>query len=71
MVHTGHCLSKVKIKDYNNIIDGRNFLINQQKMIREHMRTLDKLLQVSDMTSQPAAYLIINKKKATSSSRLI
>ena len=35
------------------------------------MRTLDKLLQVSDMTPQPAAYLIIDRKKATSSSRLI
>ena len=34
------------------------------------MRTLDKLLQVSDMTSQPAAYLIINRKKPTISSKI-
>ena len=46
-------------KDYNVMIDRKNFLISQQKLIKEHMITLEKLRQVKEMITPLAAYCIM------------
>ena len=41
------------------MIDRKNFLISQQKLIKEHMITLEKLRQVKEMITPLAAYCIM------------
>ena len=46
-VHAKYYLPEVEIKDYNVMIDGKNFLIIQLKVIGERMITFEKLQQVN------------------------
>ena len=48
-VSTGYYLPKVEIKDYKVMIDEKNFLISQLKMILEHMITFEELQQIKEM----------------------
>ena len=51
--HSTYYLPKVEIKDYNVMIDGKNVFINQQIAILRHMKILEKLILVKEMTTQP------------------
>ena len=42
----------VEIEDYNLMIDGQIFLINQLNIIEEHMIVIKKLQQVREMIAQ-------------------
>ena len=42
----------VEIEDYNLMIDGKIFLINQLNTIEEHMIVIKKLQQVREMIAQ-------------------
>ena len=42
-VHTGHCLPKVEIKDYNVMIDGKNFF---HQPVKIDMRTYDNIQKI-------------------------
>ena len=46
----------VEIKDYNFMIDGKRFFYQPMKMIKQHMRTLVKLLLVKRMITQLVVY---------------
>ena len=39
---TGHFLPKVEIKDYNVMIDRKNFLDQPVKMIKEHSKNYER-----------------------------
>ena len=41
-VHTRYYLPKVEVKDYNDIIDVKNFLISQLKVIWERLIKFEK-----------------------------
>ena len=50
--HSSYYLPKVEIKDYNVMIDGRNFF-DQPKIARlKHTKILEKLIQVKGMIIQ-------------------
>ena len=51
--HSTYYLPKVEIKDYNVMIDGKNVFINQKIAILRHMKILEKLILVKEMTTQP------------------
>ena len=59
-VHTGYCLPKVEIKDYNVKIVTNVFLISQLKVIWEHMITFEKLQQVTEMITELVVFWIMN-----------
>ena len=51
--YTQHIIfQKVKIKDYNVMIDGKTFLISQLRLKWEHMITFEKFEQVKEMIAQ-------------------
>ena len=47
-------LPNVEIKDYNVMIDGKNFF--DQAIKDKHMKTLEKLLPVKEMIMQQIVY---------------
>ena len=47
-------LPNVEIKDYNVMIDGKNFF--DQAIKDKHMKTLERLLPVKEMIIQQIAY---------------
>ena len=53
--HSTYYLPKVEIKDYNVMIDGRNFFDQPINSMSRHMKILEKLLQVKEMTIQLVA----------------
>ena len=60
--HSTQYLPKVEIKDYNIMIDGRNFFDQPINNIR-HRKILEKLLLVKEMTIQlVACYIILTLK---------
>ena len=53
--HSTYYLPNVEIKDYNAMIDVRNFFDQPINSIVRHMKILEKLLQVKEMTIQLVA----------------
>ena len=51
-VHTGYCLPKVEIKDYNVMINGRNFF---DQPVKTDLRTYDNIRKMA--TSQGKNYI--------------
>ena len=52
IVYTGYYLPNVEIKDYNIMINGKNFFDQPIKILKQHRKTLEKLLLVKEMTIQ-------------------
>ena len=50
--YSTYYLPKVEMKDYNVMIDGRNFFNQPINNMSKHMKILEKLLQVKEMTMQ-------------------
>ena len=50
--HRKYFLARVDITNYNVLIDGRNFMINQLMIKSKSMRKLEKLQQEKDMITQ-------------------
>ena len=48
-VDTKYYLSTAEIKDYNVVINGRNFFHQPQKVILKHMITLERLQLFKEM----------------------
>ena len=44
-----YCLPTAKVEDYNVMVDSKNFLINQLKMISKYMITFEKLQLVKEV----------------------
>ena len=44
-----YCLPTAKVEDYNIMVDSKNFLINQLKMISKYMITFEKLQLVKEV----------------------
>ena len=55
-VLTGYNISKVEIKGYDVMIDGKTFLISQLKVIWKHMIIFKKLQQVKGIITLLAVY---------------
>ena len=55
-VRTGYNISKVEIKGYDVMIDGKTFLISQLKVIWKHMIIFQKLQQVKEIITLLAVY---------------
>ena len=53
--HSTYYLPKVEIKDYNVMIDGRNFFDQPINSMNRNMKILEKLLLVKVMTIQLVA----------------
>ena len=49
-------LPNIEIKDYNVMIYWKNFFAQPIRKIKQHMRTLEKLLLVKEMIMQPVVY---------------
>ena len=64
---TGYFLPKVEIKDYNVMIECRNYFGQPVKSDIKHMKTFENLPQIKDMTVQLVACLIIHTPKKTTS----
>ena len=56
-------LPNVEIKDYNVMIDGKNFF--DQAIKDKHMKTLEKLLPVKEMIIQQIVYQIMLTSEIT------
>ena len=56
-------LPNVEIKDYNVMIDGKNFF--DQAIKDKHMKTLERLLPVKEMIIQQIAYQIMLTSEIT------
>lgn len=57
--HTGYYIWRVEIKDYN-MIDGRKFFDPPNITdIWKHMKTLQKLLQATEIVTQLVVYKIV------------
>ena len=56
-------LPNVEIKDYNVMIDGKNFF--DQAIKDKHMKTLEKLLPVKEMIMQQIVYQIMLTSEIT------
>ena len=41
------------------MVDGKKLLMNEQKIIKQHMKTLEKMLQVKEMIIQQVVSEII------------
>ena len=63
--HTGYFLSKVEIKDFSVITDGQNLFDQLVKNHIKNIKTLGKLIQFSEVTTQLAAFRIIHTSKKT------
>ena len=50
--HKQYYLPTVEIKDYNVMIDGRNFFVQPIRNDLKHMAIFEKFLQVKEMTTQ-------------------
>ena len=50
--HSTYYLSKVEIKDYNILIDGRNFFDQPINSMTKHTKMLEEFLQVKGMITQ-------------------
>ena len=58
--HTGYYLPGVEIKDYNIMIDGRKCFDRPNRTdIWKHMKTLQKLLQATEIVTQLVVYKIV------------
>lgn len=53
--HIGYFLPKVEIKDYDLMVNGKSFLISQEKIIWKHMITLKKFQLVKETITQLVA----------------
>ena len=53
--HSTYYFPKVEIKDYNVVIDGRNFFDQPINKMSRRMKIMEKLLLVKVMTIQPVA----------------
>ena len=58
-VRTKYNLPKVEIKNYNVMIDGKNFFDQSVKSVLEHLITFEKLKQEKMMITQVVACWII------------
>ena len=58
-VRTKYNLPKVEIKNYNVMIDGKNFFDQSVKSVLEHVITFEKLKQEKMMVTQVVACWII------------
>ena len=54
--HSTYYLPKVEIKDYNVMIDGKNFFDQPIKANLKHLKILEKLQLVKEMIAQPGVY---------------
>ena len=54
--HSNYYLPKVEIKDYNVMIDGKNFFDQPIKANLKHLKILEKLQLVKEMIAQPGVY---------------
>ena len=54
--HIGYYFPKVETKDYNVVIDGRNFFDQPVKNDKKKLKILEKLILVTEMITQLVFY---------------